>query len=543
MSVIADSGLTTIEGYDLQAEKERYRFPDLTYGGMTLNRGTARVELQGDMETPEHQAARDEHHQWAFLTTHDDGAPVVELGYPTAGPYVACRAGVYLDVMLGCAQKIFDEHHPKFVEAIDAMAQYGLLFRREINTDDYWLAPRGIDGIRTSQDLARILCETAQKSFPAPNGYRVFFSNSGTEAIEAALKLAYVVKYKKLVEKYGFDVLEKVMRQLGIPRDVQIDKRTPEKDPLYVEYPFVVFGTVGAFHGRTLGALAFTESKKAHKFGYPITRWARHIAFNGDPRELADSIDPRPLDQIADGEGGVAKVFAEGRVPADLAAGFIAEGVQGEGGYAAGNPEFFRAIAETCRRHEMMIIDDEVQSFARTGRVFSFEHLGIQPDVIAIAKCAVVGVTIARAEYEKYLHGGWHSNTFGGGKVYDTCLSYATLDALMNYEDPVLAGRPYLENQEIKGQYLRGLLERLAEKHPDYVTGFSGYGVMNGVTVRRREDLIALAWKRGLKILGCGPSGETARIRTLFLADCLTKEIEEFVQVLDSVIQELKTGA
>ncbi|MBI4613651.1 MAG: aminotransferase class III-fold pyridoxal phosphate-dependent enzyme [Planctomycetes bacterium] len=543
MSVVTENGLSTIEGYDLAAEKERYRFPDIAYFGKTLNRGTARVEIEGEMDPPEHEATREEHHRYIYTTTHDKGAPVLELGYATAGSYVACRAGVYLDVMLGCAQKILDEHHPRFLDVFDSLAQYGLLFRREINTDDYLLVPEGVRGVRTPQECARLYAEAAARAFPSAGPYRAFFSNSGAEAMEAAFKLAYQVKYKKFVARYGFAMLEKLLSHLGIPRDTALDGRTTEADPLYAEYPFALFGTVGAFHGRTLGALSLTKSKKAHRYGYPLSRWARHVAYNGDPKELENLIDPRPILEILAAEGGVARVFAQGRVPAELAAGFVAEPMQGEGGYVCGNPAWFQAVERICRRFDMMLIADEVQAFGRTGKVFCTEHLGVTPDVVGVAKSAVIGITLARAEYEKHLHRGWHSNTWGGGKLLDTNLSHATLDVLLHHEDPVFAGRGYLENSEIKGRYLRHLLGRLSEKHPDVLVGFGGFGLMNGITVRRRDDLVALGWKRGLKLLGCGAQcGETASIRLLFLADALAKEIEDFALTLDGLIQELKTS-
>src|SRR2546423_3092239 len=119
-----------IDGYDLAAEKARYRFADVTGRGATLNRGTATVKIRGDMENSRYQAARGSHNQRMFVTTHDDDSPVVELGYPTAGSYVSCSEGVYYDAMLGCAQKLFDENHPYLRDAIAGLLENGLLLRR-----------------------------------------------------------------------------------------------------------------------------------------------------------------------------------------------------------------------------------------------------------------------------------------------------------------------------------------------------------------------------------------------------------------------------
>lgn len=544
MSATVDSGIQSIEGYDLQAEKARYRFPDLRYGGKSLNRGTATVDIDGDMNPPAHQATRDEHDEWLLTTTHPEGAPVLELGYPTAGSYVACGAGVYMDLVLGCAQKILDEHHPRFAAAIDAMAQYGLLFRREIAADEYLVAADGVTGLRTPQDLARLHAATAQRAFPSAEGYRVFLSNSGAEAVEAALKICYRVAYDRFVASHGLATLARVMEQLGIERLPALDRPSdPDDPPLWREYPFAVVGAVGAFHGRTLGALAATCSKKVHRLGYPTGRWTRHVTYNGDVEQLVGLLDRRPIATLLEAEGGIARVVAEGRLPVDLVAGLVVEGLQGEGGYVPGDPTWLAAVAGVCREHDILLVADEVQTFGRTGRIYAFEHFGVSPDVIAMAKSAVVGVTVARRELAGHLSTGWHANTWGGGKIFDTNLAHATLEALVDHRDPVLDGRTYCENASIKGLLLRSLLERLAEKHPAVLVGIDGMGLVNAITVHRRRELIALAWRRGLKLLGCGAPADdgTARIRILFLADALTKEIEDFVQTLDGVIQELET--
>ena len=151
-------------------------------------------------------------------------------------------------------------------------------------------------------------------------------------------------------------------------------------------------------------------------------------------------------------------------------------------------------------------------------------------------------MTLVRAEHAKHFHGGWHSNTWGGGKLFDTHWAWAVLDTLLHFEDPVLAGLPYMENCAVKGKYLAAGLERLRKGHEDLVKGFDQRGLMVGLSVRRRADIIRVGWTRGLKLLGCGSSGEVSRLRILFLADTLVRELDEALRVMDEVLTEVEGG-
>jgi 4-aminobutyrate aminotransferase-like enzyme len=532
-----------IDGYDLAAEKSRYRFPDVTLRGVTLNRGTAVVKIRGDVENSRYQEARDKHNARMFLTTHDDDSPVVELGYPTAGSYAACSEGVYYDAMLGCAQKLFDDNHPYLRDTVAALLEHGTLLRREINTDDFLLAPEGATDLKTPQDLAELLHQATNERFASREGWKAFYCNSGTEAIEAAIKLAMLVKWRKLEEKYGRRNAERLMDQLGIKKNEVLEVRDKTRDePVYRDYPMFLIATAGAFHGRTLGALNVTQSKKAHQVGYQKFHYVKHVDYNKDPHALRGLIDPRPLDQILDSEGGVARVLERGKIPHDLAAAFIAEGFQGEGGYVPGETAWFHGIGKAAKEFGIMLIADEVQTLGRTGRLFSWEYFDCAPDAIAFAKGGFLGTMIARGEYSRYLHGGWHSNTWGGGKIFDVNVSYATFDALLNHRAAHLKETSYFENEEIKGKYLRQLIEKLKEKHKDLIVGINGRGLMNGLEVRRRADVARVGWRRGLKLLGAGVAGETAKIRVLHLADATTKEIEDFAKCLEDVCYGVARG-
>ncbi|MGH7162844.1 MAG: hypothetical protein ACREID_05115, partial [Planctomycetota bacterium] len=177
---------TTTTGYDFAAEAARLRFPDVALRGVTFNRATARIRLRGPPERPELERAREVHREASFTTTVDAKSPVVELGWPVAGPFVACPAGVYMDLYLGVAQKLLDENHPRLAQVAEALARHRLLFRREINTDDYLLVADGLEHVAGPDELARLLDGLCAERWPRAGGFRAFLSNSGTEANEAA---------------------------------------------------------------------------------------------------------------------------------------------------------------------------------------------------------------------------------------------------------------------------------------------------------------------------------------------------------------------
>jgi 4-aminobutyrate aminotransferase-like enzyme len=541
-----DSPLTAgmpkvVDGYDIEAERARYRLiPDVVVRGQRLNRGTATVEISGPMESPRAAAVRARHAEVIFPNTLAPDSPVVELGWPLSGSFVRCAAGVYLDLYLAVAQKILDPAHPRIREGVQPILDFGLLTQREINTDDFLVSAEGCDGVRTPQELAALAGSAAARSFPGTGAWKCFLSNSGTEAVEAGVKLAWQARHKRFLEKHGFPALERVAKDLGIGRMPEMDRDRSREEPLLADYPFFMVGCWGAFHGRTLGALQFTVSKKAQRAGYPMTRWVRRVPFNGSPADLASLLDPRPIGEILDSPGGVRAVVEAGRIPRDLFAGFLVEPFQGEGGYLPANPEWLRGIEKVVHDNGGLLCVDEVQSFGRTGTLFFAEQLGVKPDVVATAKGMVVGLTIARAELSPLLHGGWHSNTWGGGKIFDVQWAWAVLDTLTTYRDPVLAGLPYTENCRVKGKYLAEGLHRLMERHPSLVTGFDARGLLAGISVRRRADIVRVGWRRGAKLLGCGVSGEVSRLRVLFLADAIAREIDEALRVLDAVLSEVE---
>ena len=520
--------------YDLSKETNRVDWPDVVLGGARLNRARATVSITAPVETPEAEAARSLTKARLFTTTLASDSPVVEMGWPVHGPFVLAPFGTYFDGYLGVAQKVLDESHPRFTAMLETLGAAGVLLRREIATDDFLVAKSG-SGVKTPNDLAALWDGALQARWPQPSGWRAFFSASGTEAVEAALKLAFEVAYKRFLERFGMGVFREVQAALG-NREVAFFDRDPSlrDHPVFEDYPFCVVGCETSFHGRTLGSLQLTRSKRAHQLGYPKSRAVRHVPFNATGDPVRALVDWRGIAEILAIPGELVRVMRDhGRIPKDLLAAFAAESFQGEGGYVAGAPEFFKAARRVCDETGALLIVDEVQAVARTGRLLATEHLGIRPDVVATAKSMVLGITMAPAHLEKYLHNGWHSNTWGSGRVLDTNFAWTVLDTLLHHKDPVFGGLTYLENEEVKGRHLAERLDRLSEKHPKVLIAHRGLGVMRGIVVRRREKLVHAAWLRGLKLLGCGWSGETSVIRVLFLADTLAREIDEFVRVLD----------
>jgi 4-aminobutyrate aminotransferase len=333
------------------------------------------------------------------------------------------------------------------------------------------------------------------------------------------------------------------MQELGIQEFAPLAVDKSFSEPLYEDYPFFIVGCGNAFHGRTLGALALTASKKAQKLGYPRTRWTRHIPLNAPAGTLAELIDPRGVAEILAQPGELRRVIEAGRVPADLFAGFIVEPFQGEGGYVPATPEFLRDCEAACRRSGALYMLDEVQTFGRTGTLLYAEQLGTAPDAFAAAKGLFVGVMVARAEFTKYLHTGWHSNTWGGGKIFDNQVAYAVLHTMMNERSPVFDGRSYPENLALKAGLIEAGLAELSARHPQTIVAHVVKGGLARISVRKRPDLLRAAWRRGLKILPCGRMGDVAAIRLIFLADVLAKEIGDGLDLLDAAVFDVESAA
>ena len=386
---------------------------------------------------------------------------VISPSYPRSYPFVMDHGkgtevwdvdgNRFLDFMAGIAVVSTGHANPKVIKAIQEQAEKFV----HISSDFYhekWI------------ELAEKLAEIA----PFDDYGVSFMTNSGTEAVETAIKLA---RYHTGRSNF--------------------------------------IGFTGAFHGRTMGAVTFTASKpKYHKGFYPLMNGVIHAPFP-DPY--------RPILERRKGEdyGETAVRYIEEQIlehilPPEEVAGILVESIQGEGGYLIPPPGFFPALRKLCDKHGILLICDEVQSgMGRTGKWWAIEHFGVEPDIITIAKGIAsgmpLGATIARRDVMDWPKGS-HGNTYGGNPI-SCAAALATID---------LIEKKYLQNATEVGQYTLDALEEIKARHPS-IGDVRGKGLMIGVEfVMNRETkepasklferVVDMAFERGLLMLGCGQS-------------------------------------
>jgi 4-aminobutyrate aminotransferase len=322
----------------------------------------------------------------------------------------------------------------------------------------------------------------------------VLLCQSGTEAIEGALKLARYVT--------------------GRPRFI---------------------GFLGGFHGRSMGSLAFTSSKYTQQAGFfPTMPGVTHVPYPNPYRPLFAGAD----------QGKAAIDFIENslfqsNLPAGEVAAVLVEPIQGEGGYIVPPDGFLAGLRALCDRHGMLLIFDEVQSgIGRTGRMFASQHWGVTPDIMTLAKGLgsglPIGAVVARRRHMQQWKRGAHGNTFGGNPLC-CAAALATLD---------LVEREYTANAASVGEYF---LARLRELQPRYpcIGEVRGKGLMIGmelVTDRGTraparalcEAVLTRAFHQGLLLLSCGLS--TVRfIPPLMISRA---HVDEAMQLLEAALKE-----
>ncbi len=359
---------------------------------------------------------------------------------------------VFLDFTAGIAVTSTGHCHPNVVKAIQKQAKHLLHMS---GTDFYYEA---------QVKLAEKLASLAPGNFPK----RVFFTNSGTESVEAAFKLArYKTKRERMISFFG------------------------------------------AFHGRTMGSLSLTGSKVRQKenfgslvpgvthvgYGY-CYRCPYHLTYPSCGIDCVDYIE---------------HTLFKKTVPAEEVAAIIIEPVQGEGGYVVPPPGYHQKLRDLTKKYGILLIADEVQSgMGRTGKMFAIEHWGVEPDIITTAKGIAsglpLGAMIARADLMDWEPGA-HANTFGGNPL--ACEAA--------YETIKLLETKLLKNTTDVGNYLKGCLEELSRQFP-LIGDVRGLGLMIGVELvkdrelktpapKERDKIIELAFQKGLLLLGCGESG------------------------------------
>jgi 4-aminobutyrate aminotransferase len=391
---------------------------------------------------------------------------------------------VFLDFAAGIAVVSTGHCHPRVVEAIQKQAAELIHMS---GTDFYY--PNMVD-----------LAERLGKVAPGKEPKKVYFGNSGTEATEAAIKLArYHTRRDKIIAFHG------------------------------------------CFHGRTLGALSLTASKAVQRKGFgALLAGVFHIPYPNSYRCPYGNASPCSCVEAATVlERETFKRLVD---PEEVAAIFI-EPIQGEGGYVPAPKEFFVELQRICRKYGILLVCDEVQSgMGRTGKWWACEHVGIEPDILCVAKGIASGMplsaTIARASLMDWKPGA-HASTFGGNPV-SVAAALATMDLLESQ---------YIENARRVGEFLMTQMAAWPAKHR-IVGDVRGRGLMIGVEIVRdqktkeragdlREAIVDRAFEKGLLLLGAGEN--TIRIAPPLIIE--EEQADFAVRTLEGCIAEAEKSA
>lgn len=416
-------------------------------------------------------------------------AEVVSPSYPRDYPFVMSHGrgaeiwdvdgNRFLDFAAGIAVCSTGHSHPKVVEAITAAAQ-GFLHI----SSDYWHEGQIALGERI-RDL-QPMGETPVMSF---------MCQSGTEAVEGALKLArYVTGRSRFI------------------------------------------GFLGGFHGRTMGSLSFTSSKYTQQLGFfPTMPGVTHVPYPNDYRPIfaGDDQGAAVLDYIEN-------VLFTHNVPAKEVAGILVEPIQGEGGYVVPPAGFLEGLRALCDRHGIMLIFDEVQSgIGRTGRMFAAHHTGVVPDIMSLAKGLgsgmPIGLVVAKKEWMSQWKRGAHGNTYGGNPVC-CAAAIATID---------LVKGGLMENAATVGDYFMARLRDWQSRTPQ-IGQVRGHGLMIGMeliagsgdkTPARTlcDDLVTRAYHNGLILLSCGAS----TVRFMPPLTITRADVDEAMTILEASLREV----
>ena len=396
----------------------------------------AKAIIERDRKVISHSYARG----YPFVMDHGKGTQVWDVD-----------GNRFLDFAAGIAVAATGHSHPEVVKAIQTQAEQFI----HISSDFYH---------ETWVQLGEKLNEIAPFSGPASS----FMANSGTESVEAAIKLA---RYHTQRSQF--------------------------------------IGFLGGFHGRTMGAVSFTASKPKYKRRFfPMMSGVVHVPF-------PDPYRPVLLRRKGEGYGEAVVRYIEEEIlnrliPANELAGFLIEPIQGEGGYIVPPQDFFPALRELCNKYDILLIADEIQSgMGRTGKWWAIENFGVEPDIITSAKGIAsgmpLGAMITRKEIMSWPTGS-HGNTFGGNPI-SCAASLATIDLIKKY---------YLQNAREVGEYTLDALSEIMVRHPS-IGDVRGIGLMIGVefvqnreskdpAIELRDEVVNLAFERGLLTLGCGQS-------------------------------------
>jgi len=390
---------------------------------------------------------------------------------------------LFLDFTAGIAVVATGHCHPNVVNAIHYQSSKLI----HMSGTDFYYKAQG--------DLAQKFAEIS----PGSSRKKVLFTNSGAEAVEAAFKLArYHTKRQHMI------------------------------------------AFIGAFHGRTLGALSLTGSKIVQVESFaPLVPEVTHIGYGycyRCPYNLVyKSCEIACVTYL---EETLFKTIVS---PKEVAA-IIVEPIQGEGGYIVPPPEYHPMLKKICEKYDILYIVDEVQTgMGRTGKMFAIEHWGVEPDMICLAKGIAsgmpLGALIAREDVMTWVEGS-HASTFGGNPV--SCA--ASLETIRLLEQGLI------QNAKEVGEQLLAILLGLKEKHP-WMGDVRGKGLMVGVEIvknrstkekapQERNAIIQGAFQKGLLLLSCGESA----IRFSPPLVVTQEEVKTACEIFDQVLAALEKG-
>ena len=386
-------------------------------------------------------------------------AKVVSTSYTRGYPFVMARGAgavvedvdgnLFLDCAAGIAVNSTGHSHPLVVAAIVEQAQKFL----HMSGTDFYYEPQVALG------------EAFNEIAPFSGPKRSFFSNSGTEAIEAAIKLA-----RYATKRYG------------------------------------MIAFLGSFHGRTLGSLALTSSRAIQRRGFgPMQAGTFHTPYATCYR---CPVGLKPESCHAECLDFLEHEVLVHLISPDEVAGVVVEAIQGEGGYVVPAPQFHERLRALTKKHGILLIADEVQSgMGRTGKMFGIQHFGVEPDMVAVAKGVAsglpLGVTTARAEVMDWPPGS-HASTFGGNPV-SCAAAMATIGLLKE---------SLMTNAAEVGAFMMDRLKEVQQKHA-MVGDVRGRGLMIGIELVKdrvtkerataeRDRVVEACFARGLLVLGAG---------------------------------------
>jgi 4-aminobutyrate aminotransferase len=387
----------------------------------------------------------------------------------------------FLDFAAGIAVVSTGHCHPAVVAAIQKQASELIHMS---GTDFYY--PNLVD-----------LAEKLSAIAPGKGPKRVYFGNSGAEAVEAAIKLAkYHTKRDKLIAFHG------------------------------------------AFHGRTMGALSLTASRSIQRKGFgTLLSGVFHMPF---PDTYRGTYGVRPEHASEDCLSYLVNELFRRRVDPDEVAAIFIEPIQGEGGYLPAPVEFLQGLEKICRRHGILLVADEVQSgMGRSGKWWAVDHAGVEPDIVCVAKGIAsgmpLGAIIAKAGVMNWTPGA-HASTFGGNPV---CIA-AALATIKLLEDG------YIDNAARLGDFLMRETASWTTKHKS-VGQVRGKGLMIGIEIVRdqktkekapdlRNRIVQMAFHKGLLMLGSGDT--TVRMCPPLLID--EEQAAFAIQTLDGILTEVE---